>query len=150
MSTDCEPIGLLITASLDDELTDSEWSQLEHHLAGCAPCREELRRQEAAVLQLEGLDPAVTERDLWPQVDAALAASPARQPRSPSLALFLLLAAALFVTKGLDLALFNSAGIGLRIGLLAAVAIGFALSRINPFRLASEQELAAAARAPVA
>ena len=57
-----------------------------------------------------------------------------------------LLAAALLLGKALDLALFDGAGLELRLALVAAVALGFAAARINPFRMASAEELSGAAR----
>jgi anti-sigma factor RsiW len=141
---ECEPFLPLLAGALDGELTEAERVSLDAHLRGCERCREALAREQALVLRLEGLPVGVLERDAWPAVAASLEAraASARAERRESPLVWMALAAVLLSFRGLDLGLFGGVGVPLRLVALLLVVVLFLVVRANPFRLATDRELA--------
>jgi len=65
---------------LDDELTPSERTALETHLASCAGCRDTLAELRAVVARAATLPPRAPDADLWPGVAGRIDAPPAVTP----------------------------------------------------------------------
>lgn len=59
---------------LDDELSALEKAELEAHLAECAECERTLNELRSVVEAAAGLPELPPERDLWPRIEAGLAA----------------------------------------------------------------------------
>jgi putative zinc finger protein len=63
-----------LSAAVDDELTPDERVLLDAHLAECAGCRATLAELRAVVSEARALPDRPPEEDLWPAVEARIAA----------------------------------------------------------------------------
>lgn len=121
---------------LDGELEGEARSEVERHLAGCAPCRRVLDQLQALVEAARALPDHEPERDAWPAIEAALARHPARRPW----ALVLAFAAGVLVTLALQRALGTRAEAQARYLLLLHEPVGFSvdestrLARVERYR----------------
>ena len=69
-----EDCRLRLDAYVDGTLSEEELQQVGHHLAGCAPCREEVERLKQLLGNLRALPRSVMPpRDLWPEISDRIA-----------------------------------------------------------------------------
>jgi hypothetical protein len=78
---------------MDDELSPSERSALEQHLAGCEACRATVAALAAVIAEAHALQDEPPSRDLWPGVAATID----RAPRRVVFSMSQLIAASVFI-----------------------------------------------------
>ncbi len=101
----CGQAQQLLNDLVDGLLPVEERSRIEAHLADCGPCREELAELRDLLDTAADLPTGITPgRDLWPTVDARLAA-PAQLPRFSRIGPALAAAALLLLVVGASLTL---------------------------------------------
>jgi predicted anti-sigma-YlaC factor YlaD len=127
-----------MASAVDGELDDRQWQALMQHLQDCENCKALFEQQQEAALQLAGLDPALLEQDLWPDMRDKLQVQHSRSRQT----IFGLaaLGSLLLGLKLIDIALGDTI-MALRIIILILVIAVFFAMRDNPFRLATDQEL---------
>lgn len=74
----CERCNSRLSAYIDGKLSTSDVQQLNHHLAGCRRCREDLRELQTMRRLLRSLPEPAAREEFW---DSALRTARLRKPR---------------------------------------------------------------------
>jgi len=81
MDFHCDAVRMSAMALRDGEPSSLSGAQIQAHLAGCAPCRQELEGLGKAMAWFEGCVRRDSAEDLWPEIARQLDVS-ARKERS--------------------------------------------------------------------
>ena len=61
----CEDVQRMISGLLDEELTPEDLRRVEHHIAECPTCREELDNMKLLVAAASGLEVKAPPEEVW-------------------------------------------------------------------------------------
>ena len=135
MDFHCDAVRMSAMALRDGEPSSLSGAQIQAHLAGCAPCRQELEGLGKAMAWFEGCVRRDSAEDLWPEIARQLDVSARKERRVSEVHLFIVLSTLLIVLKVLHLTVGFDSAFTPRVLSLLAVALVFLLRKEFPLRI---------------